>query len=75
MRSKFKKLICIVIVFFLFDILDIKAHNASNGGCEEHCFNIINRNSNGSKTKVFNKNKKIIIEKNSCVNDSLCRGW
>ena len=67
-------LISIIIVFFSFKILEIKAHNTSNGGCKDHCFNIINRKSNEGKIKVFKINRKLIREKNSCVNNSLCRG-
>ena len=74
MRFKLKIFINIIIVFFSCEIIEIKAHNTSNGGCKDHCFNIINKNSNKSKIKVFKNNKKLIREKNSCVNNSLCRG-
>jgi len=74
MRFKLQILISSVIVFFSFETLGIKAHNTSNGGCKDHCFNINNRKSNNSKMKFFNNDKKLIREKNSCVNNSLCRG-
>ena len=74
MRIKFKKLISIIIVFFSFEILEIKAHNTSDGVCKDNCFNIINRKSNEGKIKIFKNNIKLIREKNSCVNNSLCRG-
>ncbi len=74
MGFKLKILIRIIIVFLLFEITEIKSHNTSNGGCKDHCFNIINRKSNKSKIKVFKNNQKFIREQNSCVNNSLCRG-
>ena len=63
-----------MIIFFSFKLLGIKAHNNSNGGCKDNCLNINNRTSNESKIKLLKKNKKLIREKNSCVNNSLCRG-
>ena len=72
MRFKLKIFISIIILFFSFKILEIKAHNPSNGGCKDDCFNDINRRPN--KSKFFENNKKLIREKNSCVNNSLCRG-
>ena len=74
MRFKLKIFFSIIIVFFLFERIEIKAHNSRNGGCKKHCFNIINKKSNASKIKVFKNTKKLIREKNSCVNNSLCRG-
>ena len=74
MRFDFKILLSIIIVFFSFEVIEIKAHNNINGGCKDHCFNIINRRSNDSKIKVIKNNKKVIREKNSCLNNSLCRG-
>ena len=74
MRLKLKIFISIIIVFFSFEILKIKAHNTINGGCKDHCSNIINKKSNNRKIKVFKKNKKLIREENSCLNNSLCRG-
>ena len=71
MRFNFKLLLSLIIVFFTFEFLEIKAHNNMNGGCKDHCFKIINRKSNESKIKVFKNNKKLIREKNSCVNNSL----
>jgi len=74
MRFKLKIVISIIVVFFSFKILEIKAHNTSNGGCNDHCLNINNRKSNEIKIKVLKNNKKLIREKNSCVNNYLCRG-
>ena len=74
MRFDFKILLSIIIVFFSFEVIEIKAHNNINGGCKDHCFNIINSKSNDSKIKVIKNNKKVIREKNSCLNNSLCRG-
>ncbi len=73
MRYKLKIFISILIIFFSFEIIEIKAHNTRNGGCKNHCFNLMNRKFNESKIKVL-KNKKLIREKNSCLNKSLCRG-
>ncbi len=74
MRIKLKILVSIIIVFFSSEVLEIKAHNNSNGGCKDHCFKVINRKSNERKIKVFKNKKRLIIEKNSCINNSLCRG-
>ena len=74
MRSKLKKLILILFVFFLFEILEIRAHNTINGGCKEHCSDIFNKKENVNKIRIFKKDERSIIEENSCVNNSLCRG-
>ena len=74
MWFKLKIFISIIILFFSFEIPEIKGHNTSNGGCKDHCFNIINRKFNQSKIKVLKNHKKLIRDKNSCVNNSLCRG-
>ncbi len=74
MRFKLKIIISTIIVFFSFENLEIKAHSTSNGVCKDNCFNIINRKSNEGKIKVFKNKIKLIREKNSCVNNSLCRG-
>ena len=74
MTTKLKTFITTIIIFFSFEIPEIKAHNIINGGCKNHCFNIIIRKSNEGKIKLFKNNKKLIKEKNSCVNNSLCRG-
>ena len=74
MRLKLKIFISIIIVFFSFEILKIKAHNTINGGCKDHCSTISNNEGNENKIKIFKKDKKLIKEQNSCVNNSLCRG-
>ena len=74
MKLKSKIFINLFILFFSFEILDIKAHNNINGGCKEHCFYFFNDRGNENKIKIFKKNKKLIKEQNSCVNNSLCRG-
>ena len=74
MRVKLKIFLSTLIIFFSSEILEIKAHNFNNGGCEDHCSNLLNKNSNDSKIKVFKNNKKLFKEQNSCVNNSLCRG-
>ena len=74
MRLQSKIFIKLIILFFSFEILEIKAHNNINGGCQEHCSSSFNIGGNKNKFKNFKKDKKLIIEQNSCVNYSLCRG-
>ena len=74
MRIKSKIFINLFILFFLFEILEIKAHNYINGGCKDHCSTFFNKRDNENKIKILKKGKKLIKEKNSCVNNSLCRG-
>ena len=74
MRLKSKIFINLFILFFSLGILEIKAHNNINGGCKEHCSTFINKRGNENKIKNFKKDKKLIKEQNSCVNNSLCRG-
>ena len=64
----------ILIGFSSLEILEIKAHNTNNGGCKDHCFTFMKQKGNEKKIKFLKKNEKFIIEQNSCVNDSLCRG-
>ena len=73
MRLKSKIFINLFILFFSLEILEIKAHNNINGGCKDHCSTFFNRG-NENKIKIFKKDKKLIKEQNSCVNNSLCRG-
>ena len=74
MRLKLKIFINLFILFFSFEILEIKAHNIINGGCREHCSTFFNKKGNVNKIKIYKKDKKLIKEQNSCVNNSLCRG-
>ena len=74
MRLKLKIFINLFILFFSFEILEIKAHNNINGGCKNHCSTLFNNKGNQKKIKIFKKDKKLIKEQNSCVNNSLCRG-
>ncbi len=74
MRFNLKMFIRILIIFFLFEILEIQAHNTFKGECKQDCSTIINKRSNERKIKVFKKDKNLTIEQNSCVNNSLCRG-
>ena len=74
MRLKSKIFINLFILFFSFEIFDIKAHNNINGGCKDHCSTFSNNRDNENKIKTFKKDKKLIKEQNSCVNNSLCRG-
>jgi len=74
MRLKSKIFINLFILFFSFKIIDIKAHNNINGGCKDHCSTFFNKRGNQNKIKFFKKDKILIKEQNSCVNNSLCRG-
>ena len=74
MRLKSKIFINLFILFFSFEILEIKAHNNNNGGCEDHCSTFFYKRGNENKIKIFKKDNKLIKEQNSCVNNSLCRG-
>ena len=74
MRLKSKIFINLFILFFSFEILEIKAHNNINGGCKDHCSTFFNKRGNRNKIKFLKKDKILIKEQNSCVNNSLCRG-
>ena len=74
MRLKTKIFINLFILFFSLVILEIKAHNNINGGCKDHCSTFFINRGNESKIKNFKKDKNLIKEQNSCVNNSLCRG-
>ena len=53
MRLNSKIFINLFILFFSFEILEIKAHNNINGGCQEHCSSSFNIG--GNKNKEENK--------------------
>ena len=74
MKLKLKIFFNLFILFLSFGILEIKAHNTINGGCKDHCSTLFNDAGNENKIKIFKKDKKLIKEQNSCVNNSLCRG-
>ena len=74
MSLKSKIFINLFILFFSFEILEIKAHNNINGGCKDHCSSLFNEKGNENKIKIYKKDKDLIKEQNSCVNNSLCRG-
>ena len=74
MRVILKMFFYLFILFLSFEILEIKAHNNINGGCEDHCSTFFNKRSNENKIKIFKKDKILIKEENSCINNSLCRG-
>ena len=74
MRLNSKIFINLFILFFSFEILEIKAHNNINGGCKDHCPNFFNKRGNENKIKIFKKDKKLIKDQNSCVYSSFCRG-
>ena len=73
MKSYFCQIYKIVFLLFLVNIPNLYAHNLFNGGCKEHCGQIVKVMSN--KNKLKNIDDQINIEsKNSCLNKSLCRG-
>ncbi len=74
MRLNLKILIRVLLIFYLFEILEIKAHNIVNEDCKQNCYRIINKLPNERKIKVFKKDNNLINEQNSCINNSLCRG-
>ena len=74
MSSKLYKYFCIFFMFCLVDGLTIKAHNIKNGGCKNHCKINSYEINNYKKNSIFNNEKNIIEESNSCLNNSLCRG-
>ena len=74
MIFKSKIFINLFILFFSFEILEIKAHNNINGGCKDHCSTLFNKRGNEINIKIFKKDKKLIKEQKSCVKSSLCRG-
>ena len=74
MRVILKMFFYLFILFLSFEILEIKAHNTINGGCRDHCYDFFNKRGNENKIKIFKKDRKLINEQNSCVNNSLCRG-
>ena len=74
MRLQSKIFINLIIIFFLYEILEIKAHSNINGGCKDHCSSFFNNGGNEKKIKNSKKYKKLIKEQNSFVNNSLCRG-
>ena len=74
MRLNSKIFINLFILFFSFEFLEIKAHNNINGGCKDYCHSLFNKRGNENKIKNFKKDKQLIKEQNSCVNNSLCRG-
>ena len=74
MRLKLRLFIDLFILFFSFEILEIKAHNNINGCFKDHCSSYFNKRGNENKIKIFKKDKKLFKEQNSCINNSLCRG-
>ena len=74
MRLKSKIIFNLFILFFSFEILEIKAHNIINGGCKDHCSTFHDNRGDENKIKIFKKDKKLFKEQNSCINNSLCRG-
>ena len=53
MRFRLKILISALILFFSFEILEIKAHNTSNEACKDFCFNLDDFNLTGISPIIF----------------------
>ena len=63
----------LIFLFLLLNLSNLKAHDTFNGGCREHCGKKIKAITNKSKLNNVN-NQRDIVDKNSCLNKSLCRG-
>ena len=63
MRLKSKIFINLFILFFSFEILEIKAHNTINGGCRDHCYDFFNKRGNENKIKILKKDKNNLEDK------------
>ncbi len=74
MSLKLKIFTNLLIIFLPFEILEIKAHNIINVGCNDNCSTIIMKKGTNQKIKFLKKNEKLKREQYSCVNNSLCRG-
>ena len=55
MRLNSKIFINLFILFFSFEILEIKAHNYINGGCKDHCSTFFNKRDNENKIKILKR--------------------
>ena len=73
MKLRTKKILELMIFFYLSITSNLYAHNFINGGCQNHCESLIN-----SKTKenrlIDEYDPRHIDINNSCLNKSLCRG-
>ena len=79
MNPYFYQINKIIFLLLLTNISNLYAHNIFNGGCKEHCGQKVKAINNEEKLsnekKLNNVNDQIYIEsKNSCLNESLCRG-
>ena len=72
MQLKINQFVNLIFLIFLTTISNLNAHNFINGGCKNHCEvkdqEIIHEN---DFKKAIDKKE---IDKNSCLNKSLCRG-
>ena len=72
-KFKFFKIFKLISLLILSNISNLNAHNLYNGGCKDHCGQLIRAIIN--KNRLNNLNDQIDFEnKNSCLNKSLCRG-
>ena len=72
-KSIFYQIYRIIFLLLLTNISNLYAHNLFNGGCKTHCEQ--NGNAINNVNKLNNIDDRINIEsKNSCLNNSLCRG-
>ena len=74
MRFKSIIFISIFLMIFSFKQIGIKAHNFINGGSEDRSFYSIYKKDRENKLRIFKKNKKLFNDKDSCINNYLCRG-
>ena len=73
MKFNFYQIFKLTFLLLLTNILNLNAHNLSNGGCEEHCEQTVKVSNNENKLNHL-KDLIDIESNNSCLNKSLCRG-
>jgi len=72
-KSNFYQISKIIFLLLLTNISNLYAHNIYNGGCKDHCGQLMKEIIHKNRLKNFDD--QINIEsKNSCLNKSLCRG-
>ncbi len=74
MKSKVRQIINLFFFILITNTKYSQAHNALNGGCNNHCDESLLQ-SNLEKKLENNNNKNQIKDNYSCLNKSLCRGW
>ena len=75
MSLKLSMISTIFLISYASIVVSTFAHNIDNGGCKNHCRSN-SQEINKSKKNILFKNKDNSYgEKNSCINNFLCRGW